>query len=62
MVAQPDLIEKHPVRGITIRKNIGSQLIAQLVSDYLKEIHVDQEFTHLATQEKTPSPRLTTIF
>ena len=46
------IIEKHPVKGITIRNDNGSQFIAQLVRDYLKEMQVDQEFTHVATPEE----------
>ncbi len=46
------IIEKHPVKGITLRNDNGSQFIAQLVRDYLKEMQVDQEFTHVATPEE----------
>ena len=46
------IIEQHPVKGITIRNDNGSQFIAQLVRDYLKEMQVDQEFTHVATPEE----------
>jgi putative transposase len=46
------IIEKHPVKVITIRNDNGSQFIAQLVRDYLKEMQVDQEFTHVATPEE----------
>jgi transposase InsO family protein len=46
------IIEKHPVKGITIRNDNGSQFFAQLVRDYLKEMQVDQEFTHVATPEE----------
>ncbi len=46
------IIEKHPVKGITLRNDTGSQLIALLVRDYLKEMQVDQEFTHVATPEE----------
>jgi len=46
------IIEKHPVKGITLRNDNGSQFIAQLARDYLKEMQVDQEFTHVATPEE----------
>lgn len=46
------IIEKHPVKGITLRNDNGSQFIAQMVRDYLKEMQVDQEFTHVATPEE----------
>jgi len=46
------IIQNHPVTGITIRNDNGSQFIAQLVRDYLKEMQVDQEFTHVATPEE----------
>jgi hypothetical protein len=46
------IIEKHPVKGITIRNDNGSQFIAQLVRDYLKEMQIDQKFTHVATPEE----------
>jgi putative transposase len=46
------IIEKHPVKGITLRNDNGSRFIAQLVRDYLKEMQVDQEFTHVATPEE----------
>jgi transposase InsO family protein len=46
------IIQKHPVTGITIRNDNGTQFIAQLVRDYLKEMQVDQEFTHVATPEE----------
>jgi len=46
------IIEKHPVKGITIRNDNGSQFIAQHVRDYLKEMQIDQEFTHVATPEE----------
>jgi putative transposase len=37
------IIEQHPVKVITMRNNNGSQFIAQLVRDYLKEMQVDQK-------------------
>ncbi len=46
------IIEKHPVKGITVRNYNGSQFIAQLVRDYLKEMKVDQELTNVATTEE----------
>jgi transposase InsO family protein len=46
------IIEKHPVKGITLRNDNGSQFIAQLVRDFLKEMQLDQEFTHEATPEE----------
>lgn len=46
------ILEHHPVKGITVRNDNGSQFVAQLVRDYLKEMQVDQEFTHVATPEE----------
>lgn len=38
--------------SITVRTDNGSQFEAQLVRDYLKEMHVTQEFCHPATPEQ----------
>lgn len=36
------IIEKHPVKVIALRNDNGSQFIAQMIRDYLKEMQVDQ--------------------
>lgn len=43
--------EKQEV-SITIRNDNGSQFIAKSVREYLKEIQVNHEFTHIATPEE----------
>jgi transposase InsO family protein len=46
------IIEKHPVKGITLRHDNGSRFIAQLLRNCLNEMKVDQKFAHVATPEK----------
>lgn len=46
------ILEKHPVKGITLRNDNGSQFVAQLVREFLKEKQITQEFTHVATPEE----------
>lgn len=46
------ILEKHPVKGITLRNDNGSQFVAHLVREYLKEKQISQEFTHVATPEE----------
>lgn len=46
------IIEKHPVKGITLRNDNGSQFVAHLVREYLKDNNIAQEFTHVATPEE----------
>jgi putative transposase len=52
------IIEKHPIIGIMLRNDNGSQFVAQLVGDYLKEMHVDQNLIQVATPEETHSLNL----
>lgn len=46
------ILTKNPVKGITLRNDNGSQFVAHLVREYLKEKQVNQEFTHVATPEE----------
>lgn len=46
------IIEKHPVKAVTLRNDNGSQFIAHLVREYLKDNNIAQEFTHVATPEE----------
>jgi transposase InsO family protein len=40
------------MRGVRIRTDNGSQFLAHRVRDYLKEMEVHQEFTHVGTPEE----------
>ena len=46
------IIEKHPVKAVTLRNDNGSQFVAHLVREYLKDNNIAQEFTHVATPEE----------
>lgn len=46
------VLQEYKVEGITIRNDNGSQFIAKTVRSYLREKHVNQEFTHIATPEE----------
>lgn len=46
------LLMEYDIKGITIRNDNGSQFIAGLVREFLKEKGVHQEFTHVATPEE----------
>jgi putative transposase len=46
------ILEKHPVRAITLRNDNGSQFVAHLVREYLKDNNIAQEFTHVATPQE----------
>ena len=46
------IISKYHVEGITLRNDNGSQFIANIVREYLKEQGINQEFTHVATPEE----------
>ena len=46
------IIKKHPVKGITLRNDNGSQFVAHLVREYLRDNNITQEFTHVATPEE----------
>jgi putative transposase len=46
------VLQKHQVKGITVRTDNGSQFIAHALRDYLKDVRVDHEFTHVATPEE----------
>ncbi|MCM5530532.1 IS3 family transposase [Parasegetibacter sp. NRK P23] len=46
------VLQKQPANGITLRNDNGSQFIANMVRDYLKDQGVSQEFTHVATPEE----------
>lgn len=43
---------QHPVNGITLRNDNGSQFIAHALREYLQEKQVAQEFIHVATPEE----------
>jgi transposase InsO family protein len=46
------LLMEYKIEGITLRNDNGSQFIAGLVRQFLKDKDVNQEFTHVATPEK----------
>ena len=46
------LLLEYKIKGMTIRNDNGSQFIATVVREYLKEKKVNQEFTHVATPEE----------
>jgi putative transposase len=46
------LLMEYKIEGITIRNDNGSQLIAHVVRQFLKDKGVNQEFTHVATPEE----------
>jgi putative transposase len=46
------VLQEYKVKGIRLRNDNGSQFIAHLVREYLKENDVVQEFTHVATPEE----------
>lgn len=45
-------LQQHHTTTITLRNDNGSQFIANIVRQYLKDIGVQQEFTHVATPEE----------
>lgn len=46
------LLQQHPVKGMTMRNDNGSQFIAHTVRNYLKEKEVIQEFIHVSTPQE----------
>ena len=46
------LLMEYKIEGITLRNDNGSQFIAGVVRQFLKEKGVNQEFTHVATPEE----------
>jgi putative transposase len=46
------LMLEYNITSFTIRNDNGSQFIANVVREYLKEKGVTQEFTHVATPEE----------
>jgi len=46
------LLMEYKIEGITLRNDNGSQFIATVVRQFLKEKGVNQEFTHVATPEE----------
>jgi putative transposase len=46
------ILQQHPIEGITLRNDNGSQFIAHAVRDYLKEQQVNQEFIHVACPQE----------
>ena len=45
-------LQRHPVKGITLRNDNGSQFIAYAVRNYLHEQEVVQEFIHVSTPQE----------
>jgi putative transposase len=46
------LLMEYKIEGITLRNDNGSQFIAGVVRQFLKDKGVNQEFTHVATPEE----------
>jgi transposase InsO family protein len=46
------MLQQHSAKGITLRNDNGSQFIAHVVREYLKEQAVEQEFIHVATPQE----------
>lgn len=46
------ILQQHPVKGITLRNDNGSQFIAHAVRDYLQDKEVVQEFIHVSTPQE----------
>ena len=46
------LLMEYKIENVTIRNDNGSQFIAHVVRDYLRDKGVNQEFTHVATPEE----------
>lgn len=46
------ILQQHPVKGITVRNDNGSQFIAHAVRNYLEEKEVMQEFIHVSTPQE----------
>jgi putative transposase len=42
----------HPIKGVHIRNDNGSQFLANKVKQYLHSVEAKQEFTHIATPEE----------
>jgi transposase InsO family protein len=45
-------LQQHPVKGITLRNDNGSQFIAHAVRNYLQQQEVAQEFIHVSTPQE----------
>jgi len=50
MIRRVDL--SHPLKGVILRNDNGSQFIANKVRHYLSTLNVHQEFTHVATPQE----------
>jgi transposase InsO family protein len=46
------LLLEYKIEGVTLRNDNGSQFIANVVRQFLKDKGVNQEFTHVATPEE----------
>ncbi len=44
--------QQHPIKGVNIRNDNGSQFLANSVKRYLSSEEVKQEFTHIATPQE----------
>jgi len=45
------IASQYEVKGITVRNDNGSQFIANVVRKYLKELEINQQFSHISTPE-----------
>lgn len=45
------IASQYEVKGITVRNDNGSQFIANIVRKYLKELEINQQFSHISTPE-----------
>ena len=45
------IASRYEVKGITVRNDNGSQFIANNVRKYLKELEINQQFSHISTPE-----------
>lgn len=43
------IASRYEVKGITVRNDNGSQFIANVVRKYLKELEINQQFSHIST-------------
>lgn len=46
------ILQEHPVNGITLRNDNGSQFIAHALREFLQEKQITQEFIHVATPQE----------
>lgn len=46
------IASQYEVKGITVRNDNGSQFLANVVRKYLKELEINQQFTHISTPQE----------